>query len=49
MTRQEEIEPARAGHDDMHDITSRVAAVVERSRIRTGTVHVFNVDGTAVS
>ena len=30
----------------MHDITSQVAAIVERSDIRTGTVNVFNVGST---
>ena len=32
----------------MHDITRDLAAVVERSGVRTGTVHVFNVGSTAV-
>ena len=31
----------------MHDITAQVAAVVERSGIQTGIVHVFNVGSTA--
>jgi secondary thiamine-phosphate synthase enzyme len=31
----------------MHDLTARVAAVVERSKFRTGVAHVFNVGSTA--
>ncbi|MCC6699848.1 MAG: YjbQ family protein [Candidatus Hydrogenedentes bacterium] len=47
MTHQEEISIHTSGHGDMHDITDEVAAVVERSRIQTGLVHVFNVGSTA--
>ena len=36
------------GHRDMHDITAKVAEIVARSGIRTGTAHVFNVGSTAV-
>ena len=32
----------------MHDITAKVAEIVARSGIRTGTAHVFNVGSTAV-
>ncbi len=32
----------------MHDLTDHVGKVVESSRIRTGTVNVFNVGSTAV-
>ncbi len=32
----------------MHDVTSEVAAVVERRGIRTGTAQVFNVGSTGV-
>ena len=31
----------------MHDLTEQVAAVVARSRVRTGVVHVFAVGSTA--
>ncbi len=47
MTNQEEIHIQTEGHRDIHDITGEVAAVVKRSGIRTGTVHVFNVGSTA--
>jgi len=36
-----------SGHGDMHDLTEQVAAVVVRSHIRTGIVHVFNIGSTA--
>ena len=35
------------GHGDMHDLTEQVAAVVARSKVRTGLVHVFNVGSTS--
>lgn len=35
------------GHGDTHDLTARVAAIVGRSRIRTGLAHVFNLGSTA--
>lgn len=47
-TVREKLTLMTAGHRDMHDITSQVAAVVERSGIRTGLVHIFNVGSTAV-
>jgi secondary thiamine-phosphate synthase enzyme len=47
MVFQEQFTVATAGHGDMHDLTERVAAVVARSRARTGLVHVFNVGSTA--
>jgi len=31
----------------MHDLTAQVAAIVARSKVRTGIVHVFNVGSTA--
>jgi len=31
----------------MHDLTEQVAAVVARSKVQTGLVHVFNVGSTA--
>ena len=31
----------------MHDLTERVAAVIDRSKVRIGLAHVFNVGSTA--
>ncbi|NIN76709.1 MAG: YjbQ family protein [Planctomycetales bacterium] len=36
-----------SGHRDMHDLTDRVAGIVQKSEIRDGIVHVFNVGSTA--
>ncbi len=47
MVFQEQLTVATAGHGDMHDLTEQVAAVVARSRVRTGLVHVFNVGSTS--
>jgi secondary thiamine-phosphate synthase enzyme len=47
MVFQEQFTVATSGHGDMHDLTEPVAAVVARSRVRTGIVHVFNVGSTA--
>ena len=47
MTFQETLSLKTRGHGDMHDLTEQVAAVVTRSRVRTGLVHVFNVGSTA--
>ena len=44
---QEIIQISTRGHRDMHDITSQVADVVQRSGIGTGIVHVFNVGSSA--
>lgn len=44
---QESIEISTSGHGDMADLTDRVAEVVRRSGVRTGTVHVFNIGSTA--
>jgi secondary thiamine-phosphate synthase enzyme len=35
------------GHRDVQDLTESIAQVVERSGIRTGVVHAFNVGSTA--
>ena len=48
MVTQEEIEFETSGHGDMHDLTESVGRIVERSGIRTGWVHVFNVGSTGV-
>jgi secondary thiamine-phosphate synthase enzyme len=47
MVFQEQLAITTRGHGDMHDLTEIVAAVVSRSRVRTGVVHVFNVGSTA--
>ncbi|MFC1497702.1 secondary thiamine-phosphate synthase enzyme YjbQ [Verrucomicrobiota bacterium] len=47
MNCQEEILIETTGHRDVHDITMHVSNIIERSGIRTGTVHVFNVGSTA--
>ena len=46
MVYQEEILISTSGHRDIHDITSKVSKIVERSGIQTGVVHVFNVGST---
>jgi len=47
MTHQQQITLRTSGHGHMHDLTGQVAAIVSASRIRTGTVNVFNVGSTA--
>jgi secondary thiamine-phosphate synthase enzyme len=47
MVFQEQLAVSTAGHGDMHDLTEDVAAVVGRSKVRTGLVHVFNVGSTS--
>jgi secondary thiamine-phosphate synthase enzyme len=47
MVFQEQLPISTRGHGDMHNLTDRVAAVVARSKIRTGLVHVFNLGSTA--
>jgi secondary thiamine-phosphate synthase enzyme len=47
MVFQEKLTIATRGHRDMHDLTDAVAEVVERSGVRTGIVHVFNMGSTA--
>jgi secondary thiamine-phosphate synthase enzyme len=47
MVFQEQFTVSTRGHGDMHDLTERVAAVVSRSKVRTGLAHVFNVGSTA--
>ena len=47
MVKQEQFTLSTRGHGDMHDLTTRVADIVARSKIRTGIVHVFNVGSTA--
>jgi secondary thiamine-phosphate synthase enzyme len=47
MLLQEQFTISTRGHKDMHDLTEQVAAVVARSKARTGIVHVFNIGSTA--
>jgi secondary thiamine-phosphate synthase enzyme len=47
MVFQEQFSLSTHGHGDMHDLADRVAAVVGRSKVRTGIVHVFTVGSTA--
>ncbi|HZP01560.1 MAG TPA: secondary thiamine-phosphate synthase enzyme YjbQ [Terriglobia bacterium] len=47
MTYQQQISITTKGHGDMHDLTGQVAGIVNSSRVRTGTAHLFNVGSTA--
>ncbi len=47
MVHREEISIHTKGHRDMHDLTDKIASIVGGSRIRNGTVNVFNVGSTA--
>src|ERR1051326_5177632 len=47
MVHQQEISVSTRGHGDMHDLTSDVARIVSASKVRQGTVNVFNVGSTA--
>ena len=47
MVFQQQLVVSTSGHGDMHDLTDQVAALVARSGVRTGHVHVFNVGSTA--
>ena len=47
MVHQEQLSIRTSGHGDIHDITSKVSAIVAHSGIRTGTAHIFNVGSTA--
>jgi len=44
---QEQLTVATSGHGDMHDLTEQVAAIITRSKVRTGLVHIFNIGSTA--
>jgi secondary thiamine-phosphate synthase enzyme len=46
MTYQDEIHVQTSGHKDMHDLTEQVAQIVERSGVRAGVAHVFNIGST---
>jgi len=43
---QERFQIETGGHGDMHDLTSAVAAAVERSGVDAGLVQIFNVGST---
>jgi len=47
MVFQEQLTVSTHGHSDMHDLTELVAAIVARSQMRTGLVHIFNIGSTA--
>jgi secondary thiamine-phosphate synthase enzyme len=47
MVFQEQLTVSTHGHGDMHDLTEQVAAIVARSQVRAGIVHVFNTGSTA--
>jgi secondary thiamine-phosphate synthase enzyme len=47
MIHQQQLVISTSGHGDMHDLTEDVAAIVTRSRIKTGLVNVFNIGSTA--
>ena len=47
MVHQQELSIRTSGPGDMHDLTREIASAVAASRIRTGTVNLFNVGSTA--
>lgn len=47
MVKQSQIELRTSGHGDMHDLTDRIAELVQASGIRTGVVHLFAIGSTA--
>ncbi len=47
MVHQEQITFDTTGHRDMADLTDQVAAIVGRSRVKAGIVHVSCVGSTA--
>ncbi|QBG49030.1 YjbQ family protein [Verrucomicrobia bacterium S94] len=48
MVYRETIQIETSGHRDMHEMTNRVQAIVDRSCISEGTAHVFNVGSTGI-
>jgi secondary thiamine-phosphate synthase enzyme len=46
MIHQQEIQLQTSGHRQMHDLTEEIAEVVRTSRIRSGTVNIFNIGST---
>jgi secondary thiamine-phosphate synthase enzyme len=47
MVFQEQFTVSTRGNGDMFDLTPQVTAIVKRSKVRTGLVHIFNVGSTA--
>src|SRR5512146_99954 len=47
MVYRQEIVVSSRVHGDMHDLTEQVAGIVSDSRIREGTVNLFNIGSTA--
>lgn len=47
MSYQQQISINTKGHGDMHDLTERVAAVVNSCGVKIGTVNVFTIGSTA--
>ena len=47
MIIHDEIALSTRGHRDIHDLTGQVQQIVERSGIRSGIVHLFNIGSTA--
>ncbi len=48
MAYQDQITVSTSGHRAMHDITDKVAQVVQAAGVKTGIAHVFNVGSTGV-
>ncbi len=46
MVYQREIQLHTSAHREMHDLTGEIAEVVSASKLRSGTVNVFNVGST---
>jgi secondary thiamine-phosphate synthase enzyme len=44
---QEQLTVPTSSHGDMHDLTEQITAIITRSKVRTGLVHIFNVGSTA--
>ncbi len=47
MIHQEQFSIATKGPGDMHDLTGKVASIVESQKVRAGLVNVFNIGSTA--
>ncbi len=47
MIHQEQFSIATKGPGDMHDLTDKVASIVESQKVRAGLVNVFNIGSTA--
>jgi secondary thiamine-phosphate synthase enzyme len=47
MSYQQQIVVHTRGHGEMHDLTEKIAAIVNSSGVQTGLVNVFNIGSTA--